>query len=165
MVTRRLVVSRWCCMGAPAGDRSLACHAAPLDPGARDSVSDRGATSAEGSWNQREHKGHGVVCIGVHAPRALSLQGSGGVSVGDREGAHVPATRTTTACGGRSRCIHGTPGRIRTYGLLLRRQALYPLSYGRLRAASQPHMTVWAGPATCNCTVFRSYAPPGQISQ
>jgi hypothetical protein len=26
----------------------------------------------------------------------------------------------------------GTPGRIRTYGLLLRRQALYPLSYGRV---------------------------------
>jgi hypothetical protein len=31
--------------------------------------------------------------------------------------------------------VSSAPGRIRTCGLLLRRQALYPLSYGRFRAA------------------------------
>ena len=32
----------------------------------------------------------------------------------------------------------GTPGRIRTSGLLVRNQTLYPLSYGRARAGGQP---------------------------
>ena len=49
----------------------------------------------------------------------------------------------------------GTPGRTRTCGLLLRRQALYPLSYGRVR-------THW-----CECWWHSSWwtddSPPNSI--
>jgi hypothetical protein len=34
-----------------------------------------------------------------------------------------------------------TPGRSRTYGLLLRRQALYPLSYGRTKLTEGVNIT------------------------
>jgi hypothetical protein len=38
----------------------------------------------------------------------------------------------------------GTPERTRTSGLLLRRQALYPLSYGRLRLLPEVYPTCFA---------------------
>src|SRR6188768_2942125 len=43
---------------------------------------------------------------------------------------HV-ATRRRRPFAGRSAAVDGAPGGTRTHGLLLRRQTLYPLSYGR----------------------------------
>src|SRR5690606_21140098 len=52
-----------------------------------------------------------------------------GVATGGRLERNSPRVLTLGLCVSSS---GGTPGRIRTCGLLLRRQTLYPLSYGRL---------------------------------